>query len=331
VKRLIDFAANVYSQTGEDGMIAEVFNRIGEGDRVCVEFGAADGVSCSNTKALRDQGWTALLIEDDTDLWMQIEESDRVQAANFAVTPENLDPFLTEFDYDDVDLMSIDVDGDDYAIWEGMKAKPRVVVIEYNRSIPPHVNLRQVERGDGFGSSALALLNLAWSKGYTLVGMTVSNLIFVGWEDGKHFKGLETHMGELFDYSALTYLVTDFEGRTAAIGEPPWGWSRESYLSEVDGPIRRLPIDAWELFEAYDRRYGPGKFIARENMNIVDQRPEARTEARLESWLVAPLVGIDLRHVPTEEMALLEWIKPFAEAHGYRFRQDPGLITLIKD
>lgn len=247
--KLSDFGSNAFSQFGEDGMIAEALRRVGEGGRTCVEFGAADGLSCSNTARLWKQGWRAVLIEADLGLYESLVETtvNHPDATPVKMTvapsgPNSIDALLMCLEITSVDFMSIDVDGDDYAIWEAMKIRPRIVCIEYNQSVPPHVELRQAHSGDCFGASALSVCLLAQSKGYELVGLTEANLIFVDRPLAGAFDDLELELGHLFDFSALTYVVTDELGHPAIVGSPPWGWREENYLREVVGEVTRLPI-----------------------------------------------------------------------------------------
>jgi hypothetical protein len=66
--KLSDFGFNEYSQFGEDGMIDEALKRIGVRSSRCVEFGAGDGLSCSNTANLWHNGWKAVLVEASSEL-----------------------------------------------------------------------------------------------------------------------------------------------------------------------------------------------------------------------------------------------------------------------
>ena len=66
--------------------------------------------------------------------------------------------------------MSIDVDGIDFHIWKGMADyRPRVMVIEYNNTAPPHIELVGRKDGNNFGASARALYRLGREKEYALV------------------------------------------------------------------------------------------------------------------------------------------------------------------
>jgi hypothetical protein len=334
-------ARNIYSQFGEDGILAEVFDRIGTESRFCVEFGAADGLSCSNTANLWHVGWSALLIEADQTLYRKLVEETEyladVTPVQMRVEPSganSIDALLKTLAIETVDLMSIDVDGDDYAIWEAMEIRPRVVVIEYNQSVPPEVELRQATLGDCFGASALSLKNLGDAKGYDLVAMTRANLIFIDHAAQPYplppgdIEPID--LDEEFDRSALTYVVTDNQGRPAILGRPPWGWHKESYLHEAVGPeLTRLPLHPIELFEAYQRIHGAAYFT-NVDINLIDHRPEYNVHARLKALLGPAVVGINVANVGSHETHLLGWVAEFAEGCGYRCRMDPGLIILLK-
>lgn len=193
------------SQGGEDGALNEVFRRLGIGRGWFVEFGAWDGIHCSNTYALVQKGWRGVYIEADPERYTQLEHNmascgDRVIGLCRFVRVggvDSLDEILSSTGIPlDFDLLSIDIDSNDYWVWESVhRHKPKVVIIEYNcnfhagesKSIP----YTEKPEWDGtlfYGASAAALVKLGRSKGYTLVGHTAGlNLIFVlnEWIPGK--------------------------------------------------------------------------------------------------------------------------------------------------
>lgn len=247
-----------YSQFGEDGIIEAIFDRIDPRSRFCVEFGAADGVTCSNTKRLRESGWAGLLIESDPELAAlaagQAELG--VDVLNETVTAANLDAFI---DGRDVDFMSIDVDGTDYDIWAGLEARPRVICIEYNASIPPEIDLRQGDDESRLGASALALCHLGQEKGYTLVEVTKGNLIFVHDIDMAALPGAgQEPLAALHDQAWLTYLVTDYDGRYLTVGAaPPWGYIDIPHVGPTIGDTPILPIGGTEkMVSGVEAAYG---------------------------------------------------------------------------
>jgi hypothetical protein len=104
--------------------------------------------------------------------------------------PDSLDAILAETPIPrDFDLLSIDIDGNDYWIWESLKNhRPKAVVMEYNPVFGPHesktIPFDEHHMWDGesiyFGASAGALVRLAKSKGYSLVAYTAElNVFFV--------------------------------------------------------------------------------------------------------------------------------------------------------
>lgn len=178
---MLDFVTkygfNVFSQNGEDGIIQEVIDRIGLHYGRCVEFGGADGTFCSNTAKLLTEGWKGKLIEGDEILFSQMLNNkalpEDVDMENAFVYPENVNQIVGL-----CDLLSIDIDGNDYNVWKAYKGKPAIVVIEINSDIRPE------DRVFDRGTSYLPMVELGISKGYFLLCHT-GNLIFI---DTKHQK-----------------------------------------------------------------------------------------------------------------------------------------------
>ncbi len=186
---MTDFAVaarNVHSQYGEDGVLEWVLERIGLQDGYFVEFGAWDGIHLSNCRHLYENGWSGCLIEGDPTRFKDLEttyqgeeRADLICAYVEISGSRSLDSLLTSSGVKSVDLVSIDIDGDDYAIWRSLELyRPKVVIIEYNPTIPfdtRYVNPTGLNRGN----SALSLAELATEKGYDLVAGTRANLVFV--------------------------------------------------------------------------------------------------------------------------------------------------------
>jgi hypothetical protein len=185
----------VFSQNGEDGVLAEIFARIGVGPRYFVEFGVQDGVQC-NTRFLAEVlGWSGLYIEADAEffagLYERLVNRPDLATVQAMVTPENVQQLFRDANVpEELDLLSIDVDGQDYWIWQAIdQYRPRVVVIEYNSGIRATEQLVE-PRGraaswsaliDFYGASEGALRALGEHKGYALVHADLAgvNLFFV--------------------------------------------------------------------------------------------------------------------------------------------------------
>jgi hypothetical protein len=127
----------------------------------------------------------------------------------------SLDSILSETGIpENFDLLSIDIDGDDYHIWRTLKKfKPKVVIIEHNPSIPPNMELVDIPNAREFGASALSLLKLAETIGYSLVTCTKTNMIFI---KTALFKSLEidpVRLEDVFKNDHLKYLIGSYKGR----------------------------------------------------------------------------------------------------------------------
>jgi Methyltransferase FkbM domain len=166
---------SVHSQGGEDGVLLRLFERIGVANRVFVEFGAWDGLHLSNTANLRLQhGWSGLLLEGS-------DRADGDLVKREHVNAENIETLFAKYDVpEEFDLLSIDIDGNDYWVWKAIsRYSPRVVIVEYNVFFQPetaktiaydasHVWDKE-HHGLYHGASLAAFDKLAREKGYALV------------------------------------------------------------------------------------------------------------------------------------------------------------------
>ena len=119
------------------------------------------------------------VVESFGQLSKRWEEYPQVRAAQSAVTSRNFQQLLAEHEVPrEFDLLSIDIDGNDYWVWNSLiDWRPRVVVIEYNAfHLPPKKWVMQENdnhRWNGttyFGAAFTSLRNLGRAKGYTVVG-----------------------------------------------------------------------------------------------------------------------------------------------------------------
>jgi hypothetical protein len=195
-KRLNRYEHQVFSQTGEDGIIAEIFRRIGSTHRIFAECAPGDGTE-NNTRFLLTQGWTGLWVEADprharaiSRRFAKLIQEKKLHFRQELVTTQNIESLLNEASLlADFDLLSIDLDRNDYWVWQGIERyRPRVVTIEYNAIFPPGcewvVEYDPRASWDGssnYGASLTALELLGAKKGYKLVACGVSgvNAFFV--------------------------------------------------------------------------------------------------------------------------------------------------------
>lgn len=328
--RLDEFASNdAYTVDGEAGMISHIFERIGLQSRVAVEFGAGDGLSWSNTARLwRDEGWKALLIEPEADRFEQLEGNalpfDTICRQGFVRPegPDSIAEILKDYpDIDGVDLMSIDIDGDDWFILEKLECRPRVIVIEFNPTVPPHVEIRQAELGETFGASLLAITRLASTIGYRFIGATRCNaFLVIEPEASAAFNDYENDLGVLFPRENYTYAVTDYLGRVVLCGQAlPWD-AKEPYVLPLEASTNLLPVaeSPQHLRRGFEALFGPAWWLTPDGLNAT----------RLVELLVGtrpPLVCVDLTSSP--EAAT--WITSEAEGQNYRVVQAGAVLGLI--
>lgn len=206
---LLASASNATSQCGEDGIIQKIFEIIGLNHKYCVEFGAWDGKFMSNCwNLVANKGWAGVFIEGNPakfkDLLATHGSNRLVACLNKFVEFEgdnSLDNILASQNLPlDFDLLSIDVDGTDYFIWESLKShKPVVVVIEFNPTVPNDVIFVQAKDNSvNQGCSLLALVTLGKEKGYELVCCTKWNAFFVLAEHYRKFDIPSNHINNLY-------------------------------------------------------------------------------------------------------------------------------------
>lgn len=198
------YGFKVYSQNDEDGIIAEIFNRIGTTNKKFVEFGVQNGLE-SNAHFLLHQGWSGLWIDGNeksvAELYSFFKrplENKKLVVLNKFVTIDNINT-LIGIDGNcngTIDLLSIDIDGNDYWIWKTISCiNPRVVVIEYNAKFPPfyewvmEYDEKHIWHGDDeHGASLKSFEKLGGELGYQLVGTNKNgvNAFFVKKEIAKN-------------------------------------------------------------------------------------------------------------------------------------------------
>jgi hypothetical protein len=182
-----------FSQNGEDGVIAEILRRTGVRERFFVEFGVETGREGNSVFLADVLGWQGLFIEGDADMFRELSAKyagqHAIRTVHSLVTPGNVESLFTSAGVPpEPDVLTIDIDGQDYWVWQALGTfRPRVVVIEYNAELGCDRALVQLPDASGwdgsayFGASIGAMRALAWEKGYVLVHteLTGINAFFV--------------------------------------------------------------------------------------------------------------------------------------------------------
>ena len=179
---LTAFELRVFSQNGEDGVLAEILRRIGVTGGGFVEFGVQDGTEGNTVFLAQVLGWAGVYLEADAGEFAGLERrwaaSSRVRTVHAAVEPGTVEALFAAAGVpEEPDVVSIDVDGNDYWIWRALERwRPRVLVIEYNgaldpasRRVMPYAPGHRWDHTSGYGASLGALEDLGAQKGYRLV------------------------------------------------------------------------------------------------------------------------------------------------------------------
>lgn len=182
MSELNQYEKKVYSQNGEDGIIEEIFNRIGTTNKYFVEFGVETGEEC-NARYLHEKGWKGLMIEGSEEMHSRLKDNydDNVQTVHSFITKDNIvDIFKSAQVPTELDLLSVDIDGNDYWVLKSILEggyEPQVIVVEYNAIYPPPAqwimkyNAEHVWDGTSYqGASLQSLYQLCLHYGYLLVG-----------------------------------------------------------------------------------------------------------------------------------------------------------------
>jgi hypothetical protein len=185
-----DVGFGCYSQSNEDGILIYIFSKLGFTCPTLIDIGSARPYGSNATNLIVNWGWEAILIEGNKNkcrLSERFFKSHRYTKSyppkilNLEVSASNINRILEENNCPpEVSLLSIDIDGVDYWIWESLDfVKPKVVLIEFNRILGPDKAIT-VPYSDDFyenqnsyhfqGASLRAFEKLAKSKGYDLIG-----------------------------------------------------------------------------------------------------------------------------------------------------------------
>lgn len=182
------YARNVYSQNGEDGIVEELLKRLDISSGWVCEFGAWDGIHLSNTFNLVQKNFNAVYIEGDktryNDLLKTVEKYPNITPVNAYVdhndTHNSLDNLLKTTDIPiDFDILSIDIDSYDYQVWKNFNVyNPKIVIVEINSSVKVN-NTTHIHDGYNFqGTGFFPMYQLGIEKGYKFI-LHTGNMFFI--------------------------------------------------------------------------------------------------------------------------------------------------------
>lgn len=179
--KLSDFSRSVLCQFGQDGVVQKLVEEAGVKSKYFVEFGSSgDDLGAGNTPNLRRLGWNGLLMDAVTSALA------KYQIHTERITAGNIEGLLSKYHVPkDLGFLSIDIDGQDYWVWESIKHwHPAIVCIEANHYLEdqsvtvPLDDKFAMTNAYYFGASRIALMKLGISKGYSLVAICVTDMIF---------------------------------------------------------------------------------------------------------------------------------------------------------
>lgn len=185
---LADLELRIYSQFGDDGIIQYLVHNLDLTNKTLIEFGVESYFESNTRFLLEKDNWSGFVMDGSDKNISKLKKGHfywrydlNAQAA--FVTKDNINKLLSEgmTDWDGVDLLHIDIDGNDYWIWKEIKINPAIVIMEYNSNfgidraitIPYAADFYRTKAHSSniyWGSSLKALHILALEKGYEFIG-----------------------------------------------------------------------------------------------------------------------------------------------------------------
>lgn len=227
---LVRFGRKCFSQADEDGITIEIVKRLGINNGYFLEFGVGDGTE-NNTLALLACGWKGAWVGGQ-DLAFDVTSSMRLSFEKCWVTKDNilatLSKCIEKCDRDQIDLISMDLDGNDYHFCKELLingVRPRVFIVEYNAKFFPPIEFvidydqeHVWQDDDYFGASLTSYCSLFHQFGYELVccnAATGANAFFVLRDLSNLFNDVPRDIEKL--YSAPAYYLPSKYGHKASI------------------------------------------------------------------------------------------------------------------
>jgi len=199
----------VFSQFGDDGIIQYILQRLDlpASERRFVEFGVENYTEANTRFLLLNNNWSGLIMDGSEDYMSSVRKDDIYWRHDLTVlarfiTRENINALLEETGFQGrIGLLSIDIDGNDYWVWEALTAvDPAVVIVEFNGlfgareavTIPYQADFERTQAHPSnlyWGASLAALCHLATQKNYVWIGCNSAgnNAFFVRKTESSRF------------------------------------------------------------------------------------------------------------------------------------------------
>jgi hypothetical protein len=199
IETLSDVEFHGFSQWGEDGILNWLIDRIPSIPHTFIEFGVENYQESNTRLLLWLRNWRGLVIDGSKKNIADILRQDvswrfNLKAICAFIDRDNINNLISSSGITgDIGVLSIDIDGNDYWVWEAIDiVKPAIVVCEYNAvfgdlkaiTIPynPDFYVTNAHYSNlYFGASIPALIELGKKKGYQFVGTNLNgcNAFFV--------------------------------------------------------------------------------------------------------------------------------------------------------
>jgi hypothetical protein len=231
--------------------IGKILEILPDKNKWCVEFGAWDGIHGSNTRDLiLKHSYSGVQIEGSIEKFeaLKINYADRPDVLTFNGfvgfdDKAGLDAILKKTPIPkDFDFCVIDIDGNDYHVWNSIVFyRPKVTCIEFNPTIPPEIDFVQpADPSVSQGSSLSALIALGKQKDYELVAVLGVNAFFV---DKKYFPLFDLTDNSIHSLwtkrDCLTYFFSGYDGHIFLCGTRKFPW--HPHVSLQESKIQVLP------------------------------------------------------------------------------------------
>jgi hypothetical protein len=189
----------VCSQWGDDGIIQYLLSQVAVPSDTFVEFGVEEYNEANTRFLLLNDNWRGLILDGSAESMARVRASElywrhELTAVDAFITRENINQLIGDAGFrGPIGILSIDIDGNDYWVWEAIDVvDPAIVIVEYNSvfgarravTVPYDPSFRRAVAHPShlyWGASVRALCLLAARKGYAFVGCNSNgnNVYFV--------------------------------------------------------------------------------------------------------------------------------------------------------